>query len=141
MDLKKKYDINSILKDKTPFFHIIEEDLVNFADFLSLVNCGMGLAGLDIEDFKSIIVGQNTVDFRTHSGENLSKTAIEICEVLSEGSKALCIITTNKLPENSKEIEGIFDLIKDKLNVDWFFWNVYETEQTVRYKIYVLITD
>lgn len=141
MNLKEKYNNNAILNDKTPFFNILEDDIINFADFLSLVNCGVGLAALDIEDFKSIVVGRDTVDFRVHSGDDLTKTANEICEVLSECTHALCIITTNGLTYDCEEIEKCNDLISDKLNVEWFFWNFYETEQPEKYKIYVLQAD
>ena len=141
MALRDKYNINSILKDETPFFDILEDDLINFADFLTLINREIGLVALDIEDFKSCVAGRDTVNFRAHSGDNLLSITNEILEYIPTGTHAICLIATNEPADNPKEIETCNDLIQEKSNAKCFYWNVYETEQKEKYKIYVLITD
>lgn len=137
MALIDKYNINSILKGKTPFFDILEDDLINFADFLTLINREIGLVALDIEDFKSCVAGRDTVNFRAHSGDNLLSITNEILEYIPTGTHIIYVIATNQL----QEIETCNDLIQEKSNAEYFYWNVYETEQKEKYKIYVLITD
>lgn len=141
MNLKDKYSIDSSLKEKVPFFVVTEDDLTDFADFLTLINRGNELVGLDIYDFKSCVVGRDTVDFRVNSGDNLTSITTEILEVIPTGTHVLCVIATNELADNSEEIETCNDLIKEKLNPEWYYWNVYETEQKEKYKIYILIAD
>ncbi|MBR3969064.1 MAG: hypothetical protein IKJ93_05705 [Clostridia bacterium] len=141
MNLKDKYNINSILKNETLFFDILEEDIINYADFLTLINKEVGLAALDIEDFKSCIVGRNTVDFRVHAGDNLTSVTTEILEFIPTGTHVICVITTNELADNPEEIEACNDLIKEKSKAEYFYWNVYITEQKEKYKIYVLVAD
>lgn len=141
MSLKDKYNTNCVLKDNTLLFDILEADLINFADFLTLINRGMGLAALDIEDFKSGMVGRDTVDFRAHAGDNLTSVTTEILEFIPAGTHVIYVIATNEPVTNAEEIETCNGLIQEKSHAEYFYWNIYETEQKEKYKIYVLITD
>lgn len=130
----------------TIHFNVLPENLLDFADFLSMINTATGLVGFDMDDFKSSVSGCNTVYFRTNSGNELSKATNELCDILKPYPKALCVITANELPKDG-ETPKSYDLAKSMkqtkstIRPQVFFWNVYEVEQSDKYKIYVLCGD
>lgn len=141
MGVKARYHNNRIL-NHTVYFEVFESDAINFVDFMSLIGNETGIVGFDLNDFKESISGCDTVYFRTHSGDDITRIADELCGVLPKGNKALCVISAKRLPqcedEDANEIALSVKKVRDAINPDDFFWNIYETEQKSDYKIYVL---
>ena len=59
----------------------------------------------------------------------------------SPKSKVLAVIGAKELPDAPAQIEQCNDKIVKFINPCWFYWNVYETEQKEKYKLYVLVAD
>lgn len=133
-----------LCENPTVHFNVLPENLLDFADFLSLMNTATGLVGFDMQDFENVVSKSKQVDFYCCSSDDLLKAEDEFENRVwcySPKSKVLAVIGAKELPDAPAQIEQCNDKIVKFINPCWFYWNVYETEQKEKYKRYVLVAD
>ena len=138
---KEKMGIHN---NPTVHFNVLPENLLDFTDFLSMVKTKTGLVSFDMQDFERIVLKSKRVDFYCCSSDNLSEAIDKLEDRVwsySPKAKVLTVIGAKELPSTSTQIEQCIDKVEKCINPCWFCWNAYETEQSEKYKLYVLIAD